>query len=135
MCHLAVSDDPSSAQEIAQKYHLPQPMVANILKLLTSSGLVESKRGQQGGYSLNKTPDTITIADIIRVTDNEFHLVECAHDDDGCKITQWCPTRNPLVSLHKRIEMFMEALTLGQVINDPSYNLYRRESNETAYLS
>lgn len=135
LCHLANNPEPVSAQGIACEYHLPQPMVANILKQLSSSGLVQSRRGQQGGYILLKAPETITIAEIIRITDTTFNLVECVDSAAGCKITQWCPTRSPLISLHERIETFMESLTLGHVINDPKYNTERRDSNETAYLS
>ena len=127
---------PVSAQELAGTYHLPQPMVANILKLLTSSGIIESKRGQQGGYFLIREPETLSIAEIIRITDNLFSLVECAHDseDCACKITQWCPTQDPLVTLHQQLESFMESLTLCEVINHPQFNC-RRTGDETAYLS
>ncbi len=137
LSHLAVSNHPVSAQELASKYHLPQPMVANILKQLASSKIIESKRGQQGGYLLIREPESLSIAEIVQVTDNPFNLVECAHDSDecGCKIISWCPTQDPLIALHKQIEAFMESLTLDQVIHHPQFDYDRRTVNETAYLS
>ncbi len=135
LSYLATSESPASAQEMACRYHLPQPMVANILKQLASAGIIESKRGQQGGYRLAKVPSELTLASIVRITDSQFSLVECAHDDDGCKISSWCPTRNPLQALHSRIEEFMESLTLDQITTHPQFNCSRRNDDEVAYLS
>lgn len=136
LSHLAVNHLPISAQELASSYHLPQPMVANILKLLASAKIIESKRGQQGGYSLKRDPDTLSIAEIIGVTDNDFNLVECADDAENCtcKIIQWCPTQTPLIALHRKIEAFMKSLTLSQIVNHPQFNYYR-SLNEPAHLS
>ena len=55
LCHLGDVDAPVSAQEIAGNYQLPQPMVANILKQLGAAGLIQSVRGQHGGYVLALT--------------------------------------------------------------------------------
>ncbi|MBF0286707.1 MAG: Rrf2 family transcriptional regulator [SAR324 cluster bacterium] len=123
LTHLAVKTIPVSAQEIAFQYHLPQPMVANILKLLASSGIIESKRGQQGGYILVKSPGTVSIAEIIRVTDHTLNLVECVHADDSCKVNQWCPTKDTLIALNHRVEQFMESLTLEEIISHPRFNI------------
>ena len=137
LSHLAVNNYPVSAQELSNTYHLPLPMVANILKQLASSNIIESKRGQQGGYSLIREPESLSIAEIVEVTDNPFILVECVHDSEecACKIIPWCPTQEPLIALHKQIETFMKSLTLDQVIHHPQFDYDRRSVNETAYLS
>jgi len=54
LTHLGEEEVPVSAQEVATHYKLPYPMVANILKQLVSSGLIESIRGKHGGYVLAK---------------------------------------------------------------------------------
>ena len=54
LTHFGEEEDPVSAQEVAKHYKLPYPMVANILKQLVSSGLIESIRGKHGGYVLAK---------------------------------------------------------------------------------
>lgn len=123
LTHLAVKTVPVSAQEMACQYHLPQPMVANILKLLASSGIIESKRGQQGGYILVKAPGTVSIAEIIRVTDQTLNLVECVHDNDDCRVHRWCPTKDTLIALNRRVEQFMESLTLEEIIRHPRFNI------------
>ena len=137
LSHLAVNNNPVSTQEMSKTYHLPQPMVANILKQLASSRIIESKRGQLGGYSLIREPESLSIAEIVQVTDNPFILVECAHDSEecACKIIPWCPTQDPLIALHKQIETFMRSLTLDQVIHHPQFDNDRRSVNEATHLS
>ena len=117
LCHLGDVESPVSAQEIAGNYQLPQPMVANILKQLGAAGLIESVRGQHGGYKLAKPADAITLSDIISATDNPFKLVECAHGEELCKV-QFCPTSRPLVALHRSIHSFMEEMTLSMIIRE-----------------
>ena len=137
LTHLGEGKFPVSAQEVASHYKLPYPMVANILKQLVSSGLIESTRGKHGGYVLAKPTNEINLAEIIMVTDSPFNLVECVHDEDNCKVHQYCPTRRPLLALHKKIQQFVEETTLAAIIRDSKpINLTLKESSyETAYLS
>ncbi len=137
LTHLGEEKFPVSAQEVATHYKLPYPMVANILKQLVSSGLIESTRGKHGGYVLAKPTNEINLAEIIMVTDSPFNLVECVHDEDNCKVHQYCPTRRPLLALHKKIQQFVEETTLAAIIRDSKpINLTVKESSyETAYLS
>ena len=137
LTHLGEEKFPVSAQEVATHYKLPYPMVANILKQLVSSGLIESTRGKHGGYVLARPADEINLAEIIMVTDSPFNLVECVHDEDNCKVHQSCPTRGPLLALHHKIQQFVEETTLAAIIRDSKpINLTLKESSyETAYLS
>ena len=55
MAHLAHhpgEEGISSARDIADRYHVPLPVLMNILKTLNREGLVISVRGARGGYRL-----------------------------------------------------------------------------------
>ena len=119
LTHLSEVSTPVSAQKVAEHYQLPYPMVANILKLLVSSGLIKSTRGQRGGYVLARPAENVILSEIIQVTDNPFTLVECVHDEDLCKVHQCCPTKHPLIALHNKIQQFIEETTLAVIIKDP----------------
>ncbi len=137
LTHLGEQESPVSAQEVATFYKLPYPMVANILKQLVSSGLIESTRGQRGGYVLARSAEEINLSEIIRITDSTFELVECVHDEDLCKVHQCCPTRQPLIVLHQKIQQFVEETTLAAIIEDVQTNncSVKDSSYETAHLS
>ena len=135
--HLGEAGDYVSAHKVATHYKLPYSMVANILKQLVSSGLIESTRGQHGGYMLARSAHEIKLSEIIEVTDSPFSLVECAHDEDLCEVQQCCPIQLPLVALHKKIQKFFEETTLATIIADSQfYNmLIEDSSHEIANLS
>ena len=118
LTHLGEVNAPVSAHKIAEHYQLPYPMVANILKLLVSSGLINSTRGQRGGYVLAKPAENIILSEIIQVTDTPFTLVECVHDEDLCKVHRCCPSQRPLIALHNKIQQFIEETTLAVIIKD-----------------
>lgn len=64
--------------EIAEEEEIPRKFLEVILVQLRDHGLVESRRGAQGGYRLLRDPDEISVADIMRVVDGPLALTPCA---------------------------------------------------------
>src|SRR5438309_8622124 len=62
-------DSPMRIREIAESNGIPPRFLVQILLQLKGAGLVHSTRGASGGYMLGKSPDQISIADIISVID------------------------------------------------------------------
>ena len=51
--------------EITEKHGIPQRFLVQILLQMKTAGLVQTTRGSSGGYRLARTPDQITLADIL----------------------------------------------------------------------
>lgn len=68
-------------EELADAENVPANYLVQILNELRNAGLIQSRRGKQGGYILARPPAEITIADIIRAIDGE--LMECSGDEKG----------------------------------------------------
>lgn len=62
--------------ELAEKNHIPQKYLEQILLLLKSARYVESIRGTRGGYKLSKSPDKISVAEIVRLIDGPLAPVK-----------------------------------------------------------
>ena len=137
LTHLGEFNAPVSAQKIAAHYKLPYPMVANILKILVSSGLIKSIRGQRGGYVLAKPAEKIILSEIIKVTDNPFTLVECVDDVALCKVQECCPTKLTLIALHRKIQRVIEETTLASIVKDAQLVKpnFKDSTYEIAHLS
>lgn len=54
------------SREIAARQDIPGPYLDQILAALKGAGIVRSIRGAGGGYTLAKSPDKITVADVVR---------------------------------------------------------------------
>jgi Rrf2 family protein len=65
----AAPPGPVAAEKIAAAQDIPRRFLDNILLQLRRAGLIHSQRGPEGGYWLARTPDKITLADVILVTE------------------------------------------------------------------
>ena len=66
------------AAGIAEAEEVPRKFLEAILVELRDSGIVESRRGRNGGYRLARPPGRIFAADVIRVIDGPLALTPCA---------------------------------------------------------
>lgn len=61
-----------SLKELAQSQQVSEKYSEQIFGILRRAGLVISIRGSQGGYELARSPDEITLAEIIRCTEGDL---------------------------------------------------------------
>src|SRR4029078_2814630 len=88
-----------SVREISERYPIPRRLLAEVLKDLAHAGLVESQRGATGGYALTRSPDELTLAEIVTALEGSPALTSCeSHDGahDTCGVVPVCPIRSPL---------------------------------------
>ncbi|MHA1240941.1 MAG: RrF2 family transcriptional regulator [Promethearchaeota archaeon] len=69
-------------KNIASARNIPQNYLEQLLSILKKAGLVESMRGSQGGYKLNKPANQIKIIDIIEVLDGPLIISETSRSND-----------------------------------------------------
>ncbi|WP_109506694.1 RrF2 family transcriptional regulator [Nocardioides speluncae] len=60
---------PVSAEELGRLQEIPHGFLQAILADLRRAGIVVSQRGQSGGWRLNREPDQVSVADVIRAVD------------------------------------------------------------------
>ncbi|BCA53998.1 putative HTH-type transcriptional regulator rrf2-like [Nitrospira sp. KM1] len=63
--------------EIASRQHIPVEFLEQILLALKRAGLLSSRRGMNGGYQLIKSPDDITLGQVIRILDGPLAPIGC----------------------------------------------------------
>ncbi len=111
-----------SARELADLYHMPQSLAANLLKTFCKSGLLESQRGLHGGYRLTQPPSNITLLDIVGAIDGPVQLTDCvleAESNITCDYLDVCSCHSPLHTINEQICDYLRSLSL----NDLSENL------------
>ncbi len=63
-------------EEICTTYGIPKKYLEQLFFVLKRSGYVKAKRGAEGGYSLVKPPDEVTLAEIVRLMDGALAPTE-----------------------------------------------------------
>ncbi|HRG93416.1 MAG: Rrf2 family transcriptional regulator [Chitinophagaceae bacterium] len=71
------NDGPVLISEIAKKKKIPLKFLENILLELKKAGILDSKKGKGGGYFLNKSPEKIKVATVIRLINGPIAMLPC----------------------------------------------------------
>lgn len=113
----------SSAREISQATHVALPILTNILKTLAGAGIVASERGANGGYSLARKPESVSLHELIHAVEGPFQFVQCVGTEGEahhglCELEPWCPVRVPAMRVHDRLRSFLQTVTLAELVED-----------------
>ena len=119
--HLALNNSGnfSTAKEIAENYQIPYELVAKVLQNFARQNIAVSFQGVKGGYKLKRSPDEITLYEIIKTVEKNFQLTECMHknnDENSCSHLDCCKIRDPLFELQKKIDNIFEQTSLRQIL-------------------
>ncbi len=102
---LMAKDSPGKVhqiQEISERGNIPVKFLEQILLVLRNEGLLSSKRGVGGGYTLRKRPSDLTVLQIIELLDGPIAPLPCAlnrrTEACGCPDPVSCPLQ-PLMRL------------------------------------
>lgn len=64
------------ADDICSYYNMPKKYLEQLLIILKQNRYIKAKRGAGGGYKLNKSPNEITVAEIVRLMDGALAPTE-----------------------------------------------------------
>lgn len=79
------------AGEISDELKVPKEFVSKMLQVLTSSGIVGSRKGKAGGFYLAKEPSGIKLIDIVMAIDGDEVFSNCVLGFPGCSSESPCP--------------------------------------------
>lgn len=82
---LAYRQDPRrlvKGDAIGRAQDIPVKFLEGILRELRQSGIVASQRGAEGGYRLDRAPEDVTIADVVRALDGPLAAVRGSRPED-----------------------------------------------------
>jgi Rrf2 family protein len=94
----------ASTRDIAETQKIPPSFLAKIVSQLSIAGLIQTSRGARGGITLAKSPDEISILNVVEAIDGPLLLNACTSSTHVCPFGQncpmhdvWCETRELLV--------------------------------------
>lgn len=117
---LAIHGDakgPTAVRDIADRTGLPQPYLEQILLALKGAGLVRSKRGVGGGYVLARSPEAITLAEIVSAVDGPIVAGDFGepHTDGACAHEGQCVLLSIWAAAGEVMRHQLESWTLADI--------------------
>ena len=103
---------------LATIYGMPQDLLAKVLQKLARSGLVGSRQGMKGGYSLARPAEAITVARVIEVVEGQPALTQCLTDLGACEQFDTCNIKSPLQRLNDEVLLMLSRTTIARMCDD-----------------
>jgi len=109
---------PLSLSEIARSQGISQAYLEQIAIDLRRAGLLESRRGAQGGYLLVRAPEHTTAGDVIRALEGSILPVQCVAEDRGvpCSLQDGCSARGIWEQVRDRLVETLDSITLTEFL-------------------
>jgi Rrf2 family protein len=119
-------------QEIARRHRIPLKYLEHILLELKRGGLLESRRGVRGGYTLARDPAKISVGEVLRIVDGDFSESSCSENEESrgyvCPESDSCGLKQVWEDVQDAVEKILFATTFDDVRKRTLGALARRES-------
>jgi len=105
---------------VAQRTNIPEKFLEQILLALRNGGVLRSKRGVEGGYSLAKPSDQITLGEVIRLLDGPLAPIPCvsltAYERCSCPDEESCGLHLAMKQVRDAIAGILDSYQLSSLI-------------------
>ncbi len=112
---LNYGNGPVLLREISERQDVSMKYLEQLVTPLRVAGLVKSTRGPHGGYHLTRPPSEITLHEIIEILEGPISLTDCATDEEFCKRSYGCVTREIWGEVTDKIADALRAVTLEEM--------------------
>ena len=109
----------SHIEALAASESIPANYLVQILNELRNAGLIQSRRGKQGGYALARAPESIPLVEIVRAVDSEFLEMNLQKEGaSGARVAEiWG-------DVHDAMERQMETYNLADFVAGEQGEMY-----------
>jgi len=107
------------APDLSTITHIPQTTVRKVMTALIQANMVESVRGVNGGYRLQRTPESITVRELIQCLEGYVALTDCEiSGEKACGQSDVCGTRKNWLKINQAMRDALQNITLKDMVND-----------------
>lgn len=123
LVHLAQmkGEGPIQIRDISEQLGIPRKFLEAILLDLRNDGILQSRKGKEGGYLMERSPDTITLGRVIRLIDGPLAAVPCVSQTayarcDDCPNERECVIRWIMKDVRDSTAKILDQTTLDQLV-------------------
>jgi Rrf2 family protein len=123
--------------DVAEQEQLPRKFLEAIFVQLRDNGIIESRRGAQGGHRFLRDPATVSVADIIRILDGPLALTPCAsrtrfRQCPDCVDVNECRLRLLMLQARDAVAGVLENFSLAELAKTQVPDKQRASGRRTA---
>ena len=101
-----------NAKDLSASIDIPLPTISKVLKILTQAGILDSRQGSKGGYSLARPSSAISAAEVIEAIEGPVAITDCT-GAVGCERN--CPVSPSWKKVNAALERTLQGLSLADM--------------------
>lgn len=125
---------PVSLADISERQEISLSYLEQLFSRLRKDKLVDSVRGPGGGYKLGREPQDISIGEVIRAVNESVDATKCQGKGD-CQGGERCLTHNLWEGLSERINVFLNGITLGELMEQHDVKTIAHRQDKSKHLN
>ncbi|HVL55717.1 MAG TPA: Rrf2 family transcriptional regulator [Burkholderiaceae bacterium] len=110
------ADRPVKLSEISARQGISLSYLEQLFAQERRSGVVRSRRGPGGGYTLGRPASELSVADIIRAVDEPIDATQCGGAENCRDGHSKCLTHDLWDGLNDHILRYLQSVTLEQLV-------------------
>jgi FeS assembly SUF system regulator len=115
MVELTREGEMLSAHALADRIHVEVPTAGKVLKQLASAELLQSFRGANGGYRVNRPACEISVAEVIAAIEGPIAMTECSAEPGLCHVEDSCNLRGNWQRISIAVARALEDVSLAEM--------------------
>ena len=110
------------ASEIAGRQTIPEQYLARVLHTLQRNGITRAQRGPTGGHELAKSPNEITMGEVMSTLGTPISLVSCLDDASNCGHSPRCGQRGVWQEAEQAMWRVLNSTTIADLVERTKAN-------------
>lgn len=116
-----------TSAEIAKRYTIPHKFLEQILLDLRKAGMLDSKRGKNGGYVMLRPADTISFGEVLRLFEGPLAPLPCLSRQsyrrcEDCVNEAQCEIRREFGRAYDASRTVLDTRTIADALNDTPHD-------------
>ena len=110
------SPDLVRVDDVAKIHNLSRPHIMKVVHELGKAGYLETVRGRGGGFRLARSPGTIIVGDVVRITEGPLDVVECFNPEKNtCPLIGICILSRKMQEATAAFMAVLDNLTIADI--------------------
>jgi Rrf2 family protein len=105
-----------SARALSSECDVPYELARTILGNLADVGILESRRGRSGGFTLARPAEEIRLGDVLSAAGETLQLNVCVNDAQMCGRSSTCPVHPIWTAASTVLREFLANQTIAQIL-------------------
>ena len=113
-----------SISTLSETEDIPAVFLEQIFFKLKKAGIVKSSRGPGGGFTFNRSLDSLTVKELFDAAGEELTLMMCDRKEVECDRMSVCICHEVLVAVTKKVNDYLNSLTIKDIIENPEFRIH-----------